>query len=99
MLKTSDLKPLQRKALLAALRSPTHALQRSRKTYISLGNAASDGAQPVEAFTPRLMNMLERDGLVAFDPPMWPSRVTLTPEGVRLAEELRAGTSAKAGAA
>ena len=99
MLKTSDLKPLQRKALLAALQSPTRALQRSRKTYISLGGSSTSGTQPVEAFTPRLMNMLERDGLVEFDPPMWPSRVTLTPEGVRLAEELRAANGAKAGAA
>lgn len=99
MLKTSDLKPLQRKALLAALQSPTRALQRSRKSYIALDGTTTSGTQPVETFTPRLMNMLERDGLVEFDPPMWPSRVTLTAEGVRMAEALRSAKGAKAGAA
>lgn len=99
MLDTADLKPLQRQALLAALEAPTCTLRRCRKGYAAQPVAATSGSQRVPAFTNRLMNQLERDGLVAFDPPQWPDRVTLTDTGRALAEQLRAECRAKAGAA
>lgn len=99
MLEPTDLKPLQRQALLAALEAPTHTLRRCRKGYAAQPVADTSGSQRVPVFTNRVVNWLQRDGLVAFDPPDWPDRVTLTRDGVRLAEQLRTRGRAKAGAA
>lgn len=84
MLEPDDLKPLQRQALLAVLQSPTKSLRRCPKGF-------APGAARAPAFTVRLVNMLERDNLVDFDPPRWPDTVTLTPMGERLAQALREG--------
>lgn len=98
MLEPSDLKPLQCQALLAALQSPSHSLQRCRKGFAATPIANVSGTARVPVFTGRLVNMLERDNLVDFDQPRWPEKVTLTPTGVRLAEALREGLR-KAGVA
>ena len=101
MLEPEDLKPLQRQALLAVLQSPTRSLRRCPKGFAAAPVAHASGAARVPVFTGRLMNMLERDNLVDFDPPRWPERVTLTPTGKRLAEALHEGMArrAKAGPA
>jgi hypothetical protein len=99
MLEPADLKPLQRQALLAALDAPTCTLHRCRKGYAAQPVAATSGAQRVPVFTNRVVNQLERDGLVAFEPPQWPDSVTLTETGRALAQQLRAACRAKAGAA
>ncbi|WP_396616768.1 hypothetical protein ACHZ97_04120 [Lysobacter soli] len=43
--------------------------------------------------------MLDRDYLAEFDDPAFPNRATLTKPGLALAEQLRVGATAKAGAA
>lgn len=100
MLDISDIKPLQRQALLAALTSPTRSLQRTRFGYVgATGTVTVSGIRHIAAFTGRLLNMLERDGLVDFDEPQWPNTATLTPAGLALAEQLQAAEQAKAGVA
>jgi hypothetical protein len=96
MLKPADLKPLQRQALLAALHTPTGTLHRCRKGYAATPAAHRSGDQRVPAFTNRVMNQLEREGLVRFEPPQWPDQVTLTSEGRALAAQLRTPDAAKA---
>lgn len=99
MIQVADLKPLQRQALLAMQASPTHTLHRAGGGYVAFGaNFATSGTKQIPVFTGRLVNMLERDGLVDFDPPQFPARVCLTTTGLQLAEQLCA-CSAKAGAA
>lgn len=95
MLKLSDLKPLQRKALLAALESPKHQFNRVRGGYVP---AVAEGVE-APTFTYRLMRMMERDYLIAFDDPGFPSGAALTKPGRALAEQLRDVMRAKAGAA
>lgn len=100
MLKITDLKPLQRAALLEALRSPTHSLVRHGKQFIAhLPRESTSGIKKVQSFTYRLVRMLERDWLADFDEPEFPSRVTLNAHGLSLAKQLDAASHAKAGAA
>jgi hypothetical protein len=84
------LKPLQRQALLSAAESPTFIRGRG-------GFAVPRNGSPT--FTLRLMRMLERDYLVEFDDPQFPSTATLTKPGQALATQLRGTEQAKAGAA
>lgn len=95
MLKTSDITPLKRQALLAALRSPGHRFGRTRNGYTPADTRAPDA--PV--FTYRLMCSMQRDYLLAFDDAHFPSSATLTRVGRTLAEQLQAEAQAKAGAA
>jgi hypothetical protein len=98
-LTTEHIPPLERAALLEALRSPTHSLVRSGRAYVARSDRPNtSGDRLVKAFTPRTINRLERDGLVHFDPPQFPERVTLNAHGKRLAEQLRDADQAKAGA-
>jgi hypothetical protein len=97
MLSISHLGPLQRDALREAMQSPTHTLVRTRAGYIAHHKRqATSGDVHAKAFTPRLINMLDRDGLVHLDDPDCPSLVTLNAHGIALAEQLQA--SAKEGA-
>lgn len=99
-LRPEQLWPLQRLALRAALRSPTHCLVRTRRGYSAdPGPVTTSGERAVVHFTVRVMNACERDGLVAFDSPQSPTRATLTPAGEAMAEQLVAADAAKAGAA
>jgi|SRR5690606_27812331 len=89
--------PLQREALLAALQSPNHTLRRMRGGYVALGaDVRTSGAATAHTVTRRMALRLEREGLVDFDDPFFPDRVTLNARGLALAQQLR--TSAKAGA-
>lgn len=103
MLTTNDLKPLQRRALLAALQSPTHSFQRTRAGFVPAGTATTpntSGLHQLPTFTLRVMRMLDRDYLVDFDDNNFPSRAELTKPGLALAEQLRdAASQAKAGVA
>jgi hypothetical protein len=49
---------------------------------------STSGQHKVPLFTGRLMNMLDRDGLVVFDPPQFPERVRLNAHGLAMAEQL-----------
>lgn len=96
----TPLPPLQRDALLAALATPNHTLRRTRRGYIALdADVRKSGAATAHVFTGRLMNMLWRAALVDFDPPDYPSTVTLTTRGKAIAQQLRDASQAKAGAA
>jgi len=102
MIETSDLKPLQRQALFAALLSPTHSFQRMRAGFVPSGVANAthtSGTQQLPVFTLRLMRMLDRDCLVDFDDSNFPSSATLTKLGLALAEQLQSANATKAGAA
>ena len=85
----SNLKPLQRTALLAALDAPGHHFNRTRAGYVPAG-----ATEPV--FTYRLMRMLEAAYLVSFDDAGFPSYATLTKPGVELAQQLRTEQLARA---
>jgi hypothetical protein len=98
-LTTRHLAPLECDALLEALHSPTHTLVRNGRHYMAqAGRGNTSGKHQVRMFTGRLVNMLERDGLVHFDPPQFPERVTLNSHGLILAKQLRDAQMAKAGA-
>jgi hypothetical protein len=88
MLKTTDLKPLQRQALLAALESPQRRFRRTCRGYLP-DAPHSDASGSAQAFTTRVMLSMERDYLVRFDDPRAPMRAELTSTGIRLAEQLR----------
>lgn len=88
--------PLQRRALLAALASPTHCFTRNRAGYIAAGACPkANRSQPlqVETFTKRLMLMMARDYLVEADQPSFPTRFELTRKGLELARQI--GEAAK----
>lgn len=92
--------PQQRAALLAALESPTHTLRRMRGMYVALPAVTrTSGTTEAHAVSMRMAMRLEREGLAKFDEPDFPTAVTLTPDGVVLAEQLRAAYAAKARAA
>lgn len=96
----THLTPLKRDALLQAYGSPTRSLVRACGGYMAQGGPLHcSGVKHIRLFTRRLLNMLEYDGLVAFDKPQWPNTATLTPTGIALAEQLHAAELAKAGAA
>lgn len=102
MLAVSQLKPLQRKALLAALESPTHSFQRTRVGFVPAGVGAArhtSGVASVPVFTLRLMRMLDRDYLAEFDDSTFPNRATLTKPGRAIAEQLRDAVQEQAGVA
>lgn len=89
--------PQQREALLAALQSPTHTLRRMRGGYVALGaNVRTSGQATVHQVSRRMALRLEREGLVEFDHPVYPDRITLNADGLALAQQLRA--AGKAGA-
>lgn len=94
---TECLTPLERDALREALRSPTRSLVRMGRHYVAQHQRESrSGVQKVRMFTGRLVNMLDRDGLVEFDPPQFPDRVVLNAHGVALAEQLATEDAARA---
>lgn len=92
--------PLERRALIAALSSPTHSLQRCRAGYVPAGVAPNTGTSHsvhVDAFSFRLVKRLERGYLVSFDDAGVPMRATLTGQGLQLARTLAAADAPKAG--
>lgn len=97
MTKLADLTTLQRRALLAALVSPTKTLVRRREGFFPLG---VDMDQEV-AFTARLVRMMWRDFLVTLDDDQFPHAARLTLKGAALAQLLQsqAERRARAGAA
>ena len=98
----SDLKPIVRQALLAALHARGHALQRTRGGYAAIpAQVNRSGTVSTQAFTRRAVNWLEQDGLAAFDDPAFPTTVTLNECGLEAARELQRQAShvAKVGAA
>ncbi|TQD51213.1 hypothetical protein [Marilutibacter aestuarii] len=98
-----SLSPLQRRALLAALASPSHSFTRQRAGYVAAGaypKANRSQALQVETFTKRLMLMLEREYLVESDQPGFPTRFALTSKGLQLAQAIaEAAKGPRAGAA
>jgi hypothetical protein len=95
-----QLTPLQASALREAHRSPTHSLVRQGPQYVAHHpRESTSGIKQMPTFTFRLVAMLERDYLVEFDEPQFPTRATLTPKGFVLAEQLYQADAAKAGAA
>jgi len=90
MLKTSDLKPLQRQALLASLLSPQRRFRRTRNGYTpDAPRDAAAVAPELPAFTSRVMLSLERDHLVSFDDTRAPMTAELTGTGLSLAQQLQ----------
>lgn len=90
--------PLQRLALCAAMATPQHALLRGARGW----HPPLSESHPGAPFTLRLLRMLERDWLVDFDDPQFPTRATLTRKGLQLATQLiaaRNAAQAKASAA
>ena len=68
--------------------------------YVALpGGTRTSGTTEAHAVSKRMALRLEREGLAQFDEPDFPTAVTLTPDGVVLAEQLRAAYAAKARAA
>jgi hypothetical protein len=88
--RTNHLTPLERDALLCAYHSPTRSLVRIRDGYMAQDQRHG------RVFTGRLMNMLDRDNLVEFDPPEFPQRVLLNSQGLAVAEQLAAEQAGKA---
>lgn len=92
-MQTDEFTPTLRAALLAALDTPTRTLRRGPGGFIALGETIKTSApRTVQAFTKRAVNQLEREGLVRFDEPDFPSAVTLTAAGVAAAERLKSRT-------
>lgn len=82
--------PTVRAALLAALETPSHSLRRGPGGYVAFGRSIrTSGPASCEAFTRRVVNWLERDGLAEFDDPMYPTTVTLTNAGVSEAQRIK----------
>lgn len=94
MLTTTFLSQLQRDALREAIQSPTHSLVRTGDGFIAPHKRATAATAP--KFTRRLINKLDRDGLVHIDDRDCPSEVTLNAHGIALAEQLR-GEQSKGG--
>lgn len=90
-----QLTPLQRRALLAGLDSPSHSFDRRAKAFVPRDTAQS----PAPAFTHRLMNMMDRAYLTTFDNPDIPRVATLTKQGLALAHELKQAGHGRAVAA
>lgn len=90
-----QLTPLQRDAIAEAARSRSHALVRR-----SDGWRAETAPNPkARLFTIRLIRMLDRAWLVDLDQPEFPTRATLTAQGLALADQLRQCVASKVGAA
>lgn len=97
MSQTENLTPLERDALREAWRSPTHSLVRMGKHYVAQHQRESkSGMQKLRLFTGRVMNRLDRQALVDFDPPQFPVRVVLSKHGLAVAEQLATEDAAKA---
>jgi hypothetical protein len=79
--------PAIRAALLAALHTPSHTLQRTRDGFVAAPSIA-----PVSR---RCANGLWRDGLFEFDNPACPSTLTLTEDGLAAARQLQAQQAAR----
>lgn len=73
---------------MAALQSPTHTLQRTREGFVS--------TRAIAPVSRRCANGLERDGLFRFDNPGCPGAITLTEEGLAIAQQLLAVQTSKA---
>lgn len=90
MASTPHIPPKERDALLAALQSPTHTLRRMRGGYVALGaDVRTSGRATAHVVTRRMALRLEREGLVDFDDPEFPTVITLNAHGVALATQLR----------
>ncbi len=88
-LNTANLTPLERDALLEALQSPTHSLQRTSAGYVVPSRRTRSGeTASARIFTSRVMNRLDRRALVDLDPPMCPARAVLTRRGVAAAQQV-----------
>ncbi len=90
-----ELQPKMRDALLAAIATPSHTLQRGCGGYIAIGASTvkTSGPKLFQAFTRRTVNRLLDAGLVTFDEPEFPTRITLTDSGIQSAQQLaQAGT-------
>jgi hypothetical protein len=90
-----NLQPIAQRALLAAFRSPGHALRRARGGFATpLADIKTSGSTDVQVFTRRAVNWLDNAGLVDFDDPQHPSVVRLNARGERYAEQLLAQSKA-----
>lgn len=95
-----ELQPKMRDALLAAFRTPSHTLRRGCGGFIAFDDRTrTSGTAMHQEFTRRTVNRLEDAGLVEFDEPTFPNRITLTDEGKAAAKEIIASNAAKVGAA
>lgn len=96
----TTLKPVARRALLAAFASQGHTLRRTRGGFVSTpAQVKTSTAVQVEVFTRRAINWLDEAGLCAFDNPSFPREVKLTPRGIGMAQQLVAAEAGKAVAA
>ncbi len=90
-----ELQPKMRAALVAAYRTPSHTLRRGCGGFVAMGTPIrTSGPILFQAFTRRTINRLDAAGLVQLDQPEFPSTVTLTSEGMRVATQLEAGGTA-----
>lgn len=92
-MKTTDITPKLRDALLLALRAPERTLTRCAAGF----HSPSD--RHAGAVTRRTANTLHNAMLGEFNAADIPSAITLTPRGVDLAQQIEAAELAKARAA
>lgn len=76
--------PTLRACLVAMHHAPDHALVRIRGGFRAVKSHNGDWT----VFTLRAVRMLDRELMLQFDNPSFPSIATLTPRGVALAAEL-----------
>ena len=82
---------LERSALLAAFEAPGHSLPRIGNGFVAMpARRAQSGAATGHSVTKRIALRLQRLDLVQFDDEFCPSRLTLTPAGCALAQQLLA---------
>lgn len=86
-----SLQPVAKRALLAAHGAQGQTLQRTRGGFVGMpAQIKTSTTVPVEVFTRRAVNWLDNAGLVTFNDPQFPSRVTLNERGVAHANTLLA---------
>lgn len=94
------LKPVARRALLAAFHAQGHTLRRTRGGFAGIpAQIKTSSTVPVEVFTRRAINWLDEANLVAFDDPDFPRSVKLTASGIGMAKQLVAAPAGKTVAA
>lgn len=88
MIAVAETTPLERSALVAALQAPNHTLRRMRGYFVAAPVIRTSGPVTAHGFTKRLALRLQRIELVKLDDDNCPSAMTLTSEGVALAQQV-----------
>ena len=84
---------LERDALVATYQAPNRTLRRQGRGFVAAPSFKTSGPTMIHGFTKRLALRLQRADLVSLDSEICPSTMTLTEEGVALAEQLLASSN------